>query len=293
MNPRLRLINKAIKATDKAICRFSKLESAVKVDEPTFKPDPNLGESEPSDDQLKQREDVLKKLAPLLLLLLALLNSNKSTEDKIAEVNEITDELNTELTEVVSKSNTLRNDAGINSMKEAIQNAIDKAKKNIKIPAAPLAGFTALTTQQKTNIDAITNQIRDRTIGQITLNDVMSNYPTNDPKTIKENNKSFVNSILSNAQDRLEHLSIFGWLEAFMIGFIGLGLAANQTKEIKVELPWLTCEDNNNCTGNGPCPDCQANADGGPYPLDQYPVFPAHDLCQCNDPPPEPIITIS
>jgi hypothetical protein len=101
-----------------------------------------------------------------------------------------------------------------------------------------------------------------------------------------------IENVFNKASNNLDELGMFGWLESFMGGYLVAGLLATTLiAGLKISLPWLTCADNGNCTRNGPCDDCESMVASGPYPIDKFPPSILHDLCQCNDPPGEPIIS--
>ncbi len=97
---------------------------------------------------------------------------------------------------------------------------------------------------------------------------------------------------VAEGQDRMDALGMFGYLYSNFSGIIAAGLIGVGTMEgFEMKLPWLTCEDNSNCATESPvCEECIANAISGPYDINNYPTYPAHMKCRCNDPFGDPII---
>lgn len=109
-------------------------------------------------------------------------------------------------------------------------------------------------------------------------NDTRAYNLASNPNTIE-------NLAWRNAQNISERTGMYGMIESDKEGW----LHVYQNVYVKVLIPWVTCEDNGNCSSDWPvCEDCQALADEGPYPPDEFPD-PPHFKCRCNDPPGEPI----
>lgn len=106
---------------------------------------------------------------------------------------------------------------------------------------------------------------------------------------------------------RTDQLGMYGYLQSYTAGFmqsgitvekalmagnitmLGLGVVSNMLMKI----PWVTCEDNGNCSSDTPvcgaCLDAKAN---GPYMPEDFPDD-QHMGERCNDPPGQPVLDVS
>jgi hypothetical protein len=304
---------------------LNSIQEAAK-DTPTFTPNPNLGEGKSTQPNLDHRQNLLDHLSDVDKELSKVIESDATADDKNQQID---NSINKFISTVQNENTTMVNgrwDDGWSLM----NGYLEKAKIKINKPINP-SRLQSILRQQNQNIEDLALRLRGRLRQIVNLADIRSYYQQDKPFkqslcTLKEdvqpqsdwsacmlalhkNNPDMsadeleehcgeddgntYNAAFNQAQLQLDTLGLFGWLESFFSSFLGAGLLAMTLySTLTIELPWLTCDDTGNCVRNGPCEDCIALAASGPYPINNYPSVP-HDLCQCNDPPGEPIISFS
>jgi ElaB/YqjD/DUF883 family membrane-anchored ribosome-binding protein len=285
---------------------------------PTFDVDEQKGETKPTQEQVDYRQKLLDSLHDLYDDAKKTIYNNALTaDDKISEIDNSVQTFINDTQGLVKNTVQTRYQDGYDSM----NGYLTKAKVNPPIQANEQPRLQSILRQQLQNLEDIGLIIRGRLRQKVDMNDIQSYYHFKAPKKLKqaqsdytpcmkqqhqlhpdwteaelesycEEDDSSTDNVFNNAQDNLDQLGMFGWLESFMAGYLVAGLLATALiSNLTILLPWLTCQDNGNCTRNGPCEDCEDMAAGGPYPIDNFPPSTLHDLCQCNDPPGAPIIT--
>ncbi len=305
---------------------LNSLQEAAR-DTPTFKPNPELGEGKPTQQNLDHRQDLLDFLSDLYEELRKVIESDSTADDKNQQIDTSINKFISTLQNENTKAINGRWDDGWSLM----NGYLEKAKVKISKPIARPSRLQSILRQQNQNIEDLALRLRGRLRQIVNLADIRSYYQQEKPfkqslcylkqdvqpqsdwsacmlalhkkypdmsvdelkEHCDEDDHNDYNAAFNQAQQQLDQLGLFGWLESFFSSFLGAGLLAMALySTLTIELPWLTCEDNGNCTRDGPCPDCIALAAGGPYPINNYPSVP-HNLCQCNDPPGEPIISFN
>jgi hypothetical protein len=284
---------------------------------PTFDVDEEKGETKPTQEQVDYRQKLLDSLHDLYDDAKKTIYNNALTADnKTANIDNYVQTFINDTQASVKNTIQTRYQDGYNSM----NGYLTKAKVTPPAQAKEQPRLQSILRQQLQNVEDIGLIIRGRLRQKVNMNDVQSYYHYTSPKKLKQAQSDWtpcmkqqhqlhpdwseeelesyceednsIDNVFNTASDNLDQLGMFGWLESFMAGYLVAGLLATSLiAGLKIELPWLTCEDNGNCTLNGPCDDCSATAAAGPYPIDNFPPSTLHDLCQCNDPPGAPIVT--
>lgn len=283
----------------------------------TFTVDKTKGETKPTQEQVGYRQNLLDLLKELYdNAKKTVYNNTLSADQKTADIDKYVQTFINDAQPLVENTVQTRYQAGYDSM----NGYLTKAKVTPPAQAQAQPRLQSILRQQFQNVEDIGLIIRGRLRQLVNMNDVESYYHYTIPKKLKQAQSDYtpcmkqqqklhpdwseaelesyceeddsIDNVFNNASNNLDQLGMFGWLESFMAGYLAAGLLATSLiTNLKISLPWLTCTDNNNCTRNGPCGDCEDMAAGGPYPIDNFPPSTLHDLCQCNDPPGAPIIT--
>ncbi len=285
---------------------------------PSFDVDEEKGETKPTQEQVDYRQKLLDILSDLYDNAKKTVYNNALTADnKASNIDNFVQTFINDTQKLVQNTVQTRYQDGYESM----NGYLTKAKVTPPAQQQEQPRLQSIVRQQIQNVEDIGLIIRGRLRQKVDMNDIQSYYHYKASKKLKQAQSDWTpcmkqqhkvhpdwseaelesyceeddstDNVFNNAQDNLDQLGMFGWLESFMAGYLVAGLLATALiSNLTIELPWLTCLDNGNCTRNGPCGDCEDMADGGPYPIDNFPPSTLHDLCQCNDPPGEPIITL-
>ncbi len=297
-----------LKANDEPV----KLRQAA----PDFDVDETKGETKPTQEQVDYRQSVLDLSNDLYdNSKKTVYNQTLTADNKDSNIDNYVQTFINDTQKLVQTTVQTRYQAGYDLMNKYLT----KAKVTPPVQANEQPRLQSILRQQLQNVEDIGLIIRGRLRQKVNMNDVESYY-AKPPKKLKQAQSDWtpcmkeqqklhpdwseaelesyceeddsIDNVFTAATNNLDELAMFGWLESFMAGYLVAGLLATALiANLTIELPWLTCEDNGNCTLNGPCGDCEATAAGGPYPIDNFPPSTLHDLCQCNDPPGEPIIS--
>lgn len=248
-----------------------------------FEPDEDSGDAQPSQEQLDYR-------AALLLLLLGFYQTAKKEGSKFIDgksIDEVIYDLEKAAQTYTTKAGAITDDIAKNRWQQGWDTAnkyLDRAGQQPVRVAKISDQLIFITEQQRNNVAAISERILERIKNSLYFDKVMDFY--------KEHGSSLnLDSIFKEAINRSESMSIFNYIESYKMGGLEVYEIAVNERAILIDQPWTTCEDNDNCTLNGPCPECVDLAENGPYPVDDFPDTP-HDKCQCNDPLAPPIITV-
>lgn len=284
MNHKLQLINRQLAHCEKAIKKLkcSKKDSL----QPTFKPDETKGEGQASEGELKYRQDLLNLLEPVYNDNKKTVNSNDTYDKKIEKIENRLDKFVTDGKKLI---NTTVNSTWNKSVNNGI-GILKKIDKNKSYPTKNISTYKRdlILLQQEKNIESIASKIKGNLTNLILIKAIQSD-DTSSKKTVQTIKASPIpnstwtqcmrdlhkeepdlseqelrercsyDSIFNDAQNNLEMLGWFGWIQANGMALLGtMIMGAGIVGDLIAD--WFTCEEDpsmERCDSGSPvCDDC-------------------------------------
>lgn len=292
----------------------------------SYKPNLNIGEGIPSNQEVQYRQILLNYLQEIDLKFRKLRQTNADPDNKISEIDGLIETAKNNLQKFIQSKLKQRFDDGTSRMGGYAKKAGVNQTDINKAIATTKDRWNSILRQQLMNIEDILLTLRGRLRQIINIDDVFSYYRNKDENATKKehliketypadwnqcmidlhkknpkldedqlreecNMEEETDSAFTNAKNKTDLMGMFGFLESNKAAYLATAIGLMQlVLGLKIVIEWTTCEDNNNCASDNPvCEDCLAAKDGGPYSPDAFPED-QHYGERCNDPMAEPTI---
>lgn len=258
----------------------------VKVKAPTWKPNPNIGEGVPTEEELRYRQSLINEFKTVTIKAKKIINSDKLPEEKLEEIDHIIRDLEAKLKQIITRNVTTRFHAGF----DEVQNRLTEARYSKLKDKDSRKRLNTVLQLQLDNLEDICFQLKNKwrslilkqslKTGTIVQKDDKKkkkkdtvDYEDECDDTESEEDNEFC-GLLPHTQDRLDKTGFAGWIETYKEGLIGaILLAAPMVNRLRVY--WDSVGDESVCI------TCQEYEENSPYTIIEVPETP-HFGCRCN-----------
>ncbi|MDZ4171134.1 MAG: hypothetical protein U1C19_03125 [Methanobacteriaceae archaeon] len=258
----------------------------VKVKAPTWKPNPNIGEGVPTEEELKYRQSLINEFKTVTIKAKKIINSDKLPEEKLEEIDHIIRDLETKLKQIITRTVRTRFQAGF----DEVQNRLTEARYSKLKDKDSRKRLSTVLQLQLDNLEDICFQLKNKWRSLILKQSLKTGtiVQKDDKKKKKKDTVDYEDEcddeeseedtefcgLLPHTQDRLDKTGFAGWIETYKEGLIGAVLLAAPMVD-RLRVYWDSVGDESVCI------TCQEYEENSPYTIIEVPETP-HFGCRCN-----------